>query len=34
MTTTDRFRAFLARYLIGPDLWGETSNLDHMDGVK
>jgi hypothetical protein len=35
MTTTDRFRAFLARYLIAdnPDQ-ADTSRLDHMDGVR
>lgn len=35
MTTTDRFRAFLARYLIAdnPDQ-ADTSRLDHMDGVQ
>lgn len=35
MTTTDRFRAFLAGYLISdnPDQ-ADTSRLDHMDGVR
>jgi hypothetical protein len=35
MTTTDRFRAFLARYFIddNPDQ-ADTSRLDKLDGVR
>jgi len=28
-------RAFIARHIIGPDLWGnELSRLDRMDGLS
>jgi len=28
-------RAFIARHIIGPDLWGgDLSHLDRMDGVQ